>query len=114
MQALKAVAKHYKFKTNIPWEDLKQEHRDIILYGSGKTIIPITYKSKTESTWKSNKPFEGVIPSLERRLIETDSNSVRDDLTRYQTSAPCEACNGNRLKPEALAVKIGKKHISEI
>ncbi len=114
MQALKAVAKHYKFKTNIPWENLKQEYRDIILYGSGKTIIPITYKSKTESTWKSNKPFEGVIPSLERRLIETDSNSVRDDLTRYQTSAPCEACNGNRLKPEALAVKIGKKHISEI
>ena len=114
MQALKAVAKHYKFKTNVPWEDMKQEHKDIILYGSGKTIIPITYKSKTESTWKSNKPYEGVIPSLERRLIETDSNSVREDLTRYQTSSPCEVCEGNRLKPEALAVKIDKKHISEI
>jgi excinuclease ABC subunit A len=114
MQALKAVAKHYKFKTNVPWEDMKQEHKDIILYGSGKTIIPITYHSKTDSTWKSNKPFEGVIPSLERRLIETDSNSVREDLARYQTSSPCEACEGNRLKPEALAVKIDKKHISEI
>lgn len=114
MQALKAVAKHYKFKTNVPWEKMKQADKDIILYGSGKTIIPITYHSKTDSTWKSNKPFEGVIPSLERRLIETDSNSVREDLSRYQTSSHCEACEGNRLKPQALAVKIDKKHISEI
>lgn len=114
MQALEAVAKFYKFKTTTPWEKLKQKERDIILYGSGKDIIPITYKSKTESTWKSNKPFEGVIPSLERRLIETDSNSVREDLSRYQTSTPCDECDGHRLKPQSLAVKIDKKHISEI
>ena len=114
MQAMEAVAKHYKFKTNVPWEKMKKEHKDYILYGSGTENIAITYHSKTESTWKSNKPFEGVIPSLERRLIETDSNSVRDDLTRYQTSSPCETCKGNRLKPEALAVKIADKHISEI
>lgn len=114
MQAMEAVAKHYGFKTTTPWEKLKQEDRDRILYGSGDTVIPITYKSKTESTWKSKKPFEGVIPSLERRLIETDSNSVREDITRYQTSSPCESCDGNRLKPEALAVKINGKHISEI
>jgi len=114
MQAMQAVAKHYGFKTNVPWSKMKQVDKDKILYGSGKENIKITYLSKTESTWKSNKPFEGVIPSLERRLIETDSNSVRDDLTRYQTSSPCESCNGYRLKPEALAVKINKKHISEI
>ncbi len=114
MQAMEAVAKHYKFKTNVPWKKMKQEHKDIILYGSGNTIIPITYQSKTDSTWKSKKPFEGVIPSLARRLIETDSNSVREDLTRYQTSTPCDVCEGHRLKPEALAVKIDKKHISEI
>lgn len=114
MQAMEAVAKHYGFKTTTPWEKLKKEHRDIILYGSGDTVIPITYKSKTDSTWKSNKPFEGVIPSLERRLIETDSNSVREQLSRYQTSKPCDACHGNRLKPEALAVKIDGKHIAEI
>ena len=113
MQAMEAVAKHYKFKTNVPWKKMKQEHKDIILYGSGNTIIPITYQSKTDSTWKSKKPFEGVIPSLARRLIETDSNSVREDLTRYQTSTPCDVCEGHRLKPEALAVKIDKKHISE-
>lgn len=114
MQAMEAVAKHYKFKVTTPWSKLKKEEQDIILYGSGDTVIPITYESKTESTWKSNKPFEGVIPSLSRRLIETESNSVRDSLTRYQTSSPCETCDGNRLKPQALCVKIGSKHISEI
>jgi len=114
MQAMEAVAKFYKFKVTTPWEKLTQEQRDYILLGSGKDIIPISYKSKNDSTWKSNKPFEGVIPSLERRLLETDSNSVRDDLSRYQTSTPCEVCEGNRLKPEALAVKIGNKHVSEI
>ena len=76
--------------------------------------MPITYNTKTESTWKSNKPFEGVIPSLERRLIETDSNSAREELSKYQNTAPCEACNGKRLKPEALAVKIADKDISEV
>lgn len=114
MQAMEAVAAHYGFKTNVPWSKMKQEHKDKILYGSGKDNINIVYQSKTESTWKHNKPFEGVIPSMQRRMIETDSNSVRDDLTRYQSSSPCESCEGYRLKPEALAVKINKKHISEI
>ncbi len=114
MQAMEAVAKHYKFKTTTAWNKLKKSEQDAILYGSGDTVIPITYESKTESTWKSNKPFEGVIPSLARRLVETDSNRARDELSRYQTSSPCETCEGNRLKPEALAVKIDGKHISEI
>ena len=114
MQAMEAVAKHYKFKTTTPWNKLKKSEQDVLLYGTGDTVIPITYKSKTESTWKSNKPFEGIIPSLARRLVETDSNRARDELTRYQTSSPCETCEGNRLKPEALAVKINGKHISEI
>ncbi len=114
MQALEAVAKHYKFKTNVPWDKLTEKQRNIILYGSGDEVVKITYKSKNDSSWNSNKPFEGVIPNLERRLLETDSNSVREDLSRYQSSAPCEACDGARLKPEALCVKIDKKHISEI
>jgi excinuclease ABC subunit A len=114
MQAMEAVADYYGFKTTTPWNKLKQEHKDKILYGSGKDNINIVYKSKTESTWKHNKPFEGVIPSMQRRLIESDSNSLRDDLSRYQTSSPCESCDGYRLKPETLAVKINKKHISEI
>lgn len=114
MQAMDAVSKAYGFKTSTPWEKLKREHQEAILYGSGNEKIAITYNSKNESTWKSNKPFEGVIPSLQRRLIETDSNAVRDDLQRYQASAPCESCEGYRLKPESLAVKIDMSHISEI
>ena len=114
MQAMEAVAKHYGFKTDVPWSKLKREHQEILLYGSGKDIVPITYSSKTESTWKSNKPFEGVIPSLQRRMIETDSNSVREDLQRYQSSTFCETCEGYRLKPEARAVKIGGLHIGQI
>ena len=115
MQAMEAVAKHFEFKINVPWSKMKPEHQDYILNGTGKVKIDITYKSKTTDTaWKHNKPFEGVIPSMARRLIETDSNSVRDDLTRYQTSSPCESCNGYRLKPQALCVKIDDKHISEV
>ncbi|MGH1399091.1 MAG: excinuclease ABC subunit UvrA [Alphaproteobacteria bacterium] len=113
-QALEGVAKHYDFSHTAPWKKIKREHQEIILYGSGDEIIPITYNTKSDSTWKSNKPFEGVIPSLERRLIETDSNSTREELSKYQATAPCEACDGARLKPEALAVKIDGKHISEV
>ncbi|MCB9987570.1 MAG: excinuclease ABC subunit UvrA [Rhodospirillales bacterium] len=113
MQALEGVAKHYKFRTDVPWEKLKPEHRDIVLYGSGDQPIKITYHSKTESTWASNKPFEGVIPSLQRRLLETESDNAREEISRYQRSAPCDACNGARLKPEALAVKINGMNISQ-
>ena len=114
MQALEAVAKFYDIPFDKPWEKLKREHQEKILFGSGKDIIPITYTSKTDSNWKSNKPFEGVIPSLERRLVETDSNSARESLAAYQASTHCESCNGYRLKPEALAVKIDHRHIGEI
>jgi len=114
MQAMEGVAKHYGFSVADPWKKLKREHQEKILYGSGDEVIPITYETKSDSTWKSNKPFEGVIPSLERRLIETDSNSAREDISKYQASAPCESCNGHRLKEEALAVKIDGKHISEV
>lgn len=114
MQTLEALAKQYSFSVNKPWKDLPEQAREIILYGSGDEIVPVTYKSKNDSTWKSNKPFEGVITSLGRRMLETDSNSVRDDLTRYQTASDCGACGGYRLKPETLAVKIDDKHIGEI
>ena len=113
MQALEAVAKHYKFRLDIPWKDMKPEHRNLLLHGSGDDAIKITYHSKTESTWKSNKPFEGVVPSLQRRLLETDSESAREDISRYQSNTPCDACHGARLKPEALAVKINNFHISQ-
>ena len=114
MQALTAVAEHFGFDINTPWEKLDKKWRDIVLYGSGKEIVPITYESKNDSKWNSRKPFEGVINNLERRLLETDSNSVREDLSKYQNSHPCDACEGYRLKPESLAVKIDMMHIGDI
>jgi excinuclease ABC subunit A len=114
LQAMEAVAKHYKFRTDVPWSKLKPEHQDYILHGTDDTVIKTTYTSKTDSMWKSNKPFEGVVPNIERRLLETDSNSQREKLEIYQNNSPCEGCHGKRLKPEALAVKIDMKNISEI
>ncbi len=114
MQAMEAVAEHYGFKTSTPWKKLSREHRDIILFGSGSTVIATTYESKNESTWKSNKPFEGVVNNLKRRLLETDSNSAREQISEYMVSIPCPSCDGMRLKPETLAVKIDGKHIAEI
>ncbi len=114
MQALEAVSEYYDFSMDTPWSELSDKSKDKVLYGSGKDIIPITYNSKNDSQWKSNKPFEGVIPSLERRMIETDSNSAREELSKYQSAAHCETCEGARLKPQALAVKIDGKHVSEI
>ena len=114
LQAMEAVAKHFKFSVDVPWSKLKKEHQDYILYGTDDIVIKTTYHSKSESTWKSNKPFEGVIPNLERRLLETDSNSQMEKLEEYQRNSPCEVCHGLRLKPEALAVKINGKHIAEV
>ena len=114
MQAMQAVADFYGFSMDTPWKDLKREHRDVMLYGSGDTVIATTYQSKNDSTWKSNKPFEGVINNLKRRIIETDSNSMREQLSSFMVSAPCSRCDGQRLKEEALAVKIDGSHISEI
>ncbi len=114
MQAMRAVAEYYKFDTNTPWNELEDKHKNYILRGSGTKTIKTVYKSKNDSTWNSNKPFEGVIPNLQRRLLETDSNSVREGLSKYQTSTHCEACNGKRLKPESLAVKIDHETIADI
>ena len=114
LQAMKAVAAQYGFDIDTPWIKLKPEHRGKILYGSGNTVINTTYKSKNDSTWKSNKPFEGVIPNLERRLLETDSNSQREKLEEYLKFSPCDTCEGQRLKAEALAVKIDGRSISDI
>ena len=113
MQTLRCVAKHFDFDLNVSWDNLSQVHKDIILYGSGKEKVPLTFESK-QNTWKNTKPFEGVIGNMERRLIETESNGVREALSKYQSSAPCDTCHGARLKPESLAVKIDMKTISEV
>ena len=112
-QALEAIARHYKFSMSTPFRQLPEDIQNKIIHGTGDEAIKIAYFDGAR-TFHSNKPFEGVVGNLERRYHETESESVRSDLSRFQSSSPCEACNGARLKPEALCVKIGDKNISEV
>jgi excinuclease ABC subunit A len=108
-QTLDAIARHYKTKTTIPWCDLPEEVRRVILYGS-KEPIRYAYDDGMRS-YEVKKPFEGVITNLERRYRETESDWSRDEISRFMSDVPCSACGGARLKPEALAVKIAGAHI---
>ncbi|WP_321337013.1 excinuclease ABC subunit UvrA [Breoghania sp.] len=112
-QTLEAVCRHFDVSMNDAWDDLPEGVRDVILYGSGDEEITFTYDDGSRS-YSTTKPFEGVVRNIERRWRETESNWVREELSRYQSDTPCEACNGYRLKPEALAVKIGGCHIGEV
>ncbi len=112
-QTLAGLALHYGFDLATPWQDLPETVRTVILYGSKKEIVPFTYEDETRR-YSTAKPFEGIIPNMDRRWKETESNWTRDELSRYQNSAPCESCHGDRLKPEALAVKIGGRTIAEV
>ncbi len=112
-QTLSALAKHYKISMTAPWKDLPKKAREAILFGTGEDEITVTYDDGLRS-YKTRKPFEGVIGNIERRWRETDSNWMREELARYQSDHPCAACKGYRLKPQALAVKVGKKHIGEV
>ncbi|MAH06030.1 MAG: excinuclease ABC subunit A [Alphaproteobacteria bacterium] len=112
MQALETVVKAYDFDMDTPWRDLSDDAKEAILHG---TDFPLTFVYKDKSReFSSTKPFEGVITSLRRRMIETESQSVRDELSEYQSASPCKACDGHRLKEETRAIKICGKHIGEI
>ena len=113
MQTLEALARHYAISMQTPWKRLPKKIRNIILHGSGAEKIEFTYRNG-EQTHIKNKPFEGLVPHLERRYRETDSSWVREDIEQYQTGTDCDACRGFRLKPEALAVKIDGLHIGEV
>ena len=112
-QTLEALARAFKASMNKPWKDLDEKFREAVLFGSGDREITFAYEDGARS-YKNTKAFEGVIPNLDRRWKDTESNWMRDELSRYQTSQCCEVCQGQRLKPEALAVKISKKNISEV
>jgi len=112
MQTLESIAKHFKVKMSMPWRDLPKKVRDVILYGSGGESIAMRYDDGIRQ-YQTTKPFEGVIPNLDRRWKETDSSWVREELERFQRESKCETCNGARLKPEALAVKIAGLNISQ-
>ncbi|MHA1180798.1 MAG: excinuclease ABC subunit UvrA, partial [Alphaproteobacteria bacterium] len=112
-QTLQALAKYYKFSMSTAWERLPKYVQLALLYGSDDEDVTFVYWDGTRN-YKTKKPFEGVIVNIERRWRETDSDWVREELSRYQGSHPCDACNGYRLKPQALAVKVGGKHIGEV
>jgi excinuclease ABC subunit A len=111
-QTLQALARHYEFSMDVAWRDLPEAARQVVLYGSKGQKIRFIYDDNARK-YEVNKTFEGVLPNLERRWRETDSAWVREELGRYQSDTPCEACEGYRLKPEALAVKIGGLHIGQ-
>ena len=113
VQALDSLAAHYGVKPSTSWEEMPEEARQGILQGSGDEPVTMTYNDGNRS-YSTNKPFEGVIPNLARRWRDTDSSWLREELSRYQSTAPCETCGGDRLKPEALAVKIAGLHVSQV
>ena len=112
-QTLQALARHYGFDMDVTWDKLPAKARDIILNGSGTEKIKFVYDDNARK-YEVSKTFEGVVPNLERRWRETDSAWVREELGRYQSDTPCDACHGLRLKPEALAVKIAATNIGEV
>jgi len=113
VQTLSALGKHYKFTLDTKWKDLPKKTQDAILYGSGDTDIRFSYDDGMRA-YDTKRAFEGVITNLERRFRETDSDWAREEIARYFTDMPCDACKGFRLKPEALCVKVGGKHIGEV
>jgi excinuclease ABC subunit A len=112
-QTLESIARHSRKSMHTPWQDLPEKMRRTILYGSEGEPIKMTYDDGLRK-YTTERPFEGVLPNMERRFRETDSAWVKEELGRYQSAKTCEVCGGDRLKPEALAVKIAGKHISEI
>ena len=112
-QTLQSLSRHYGFSMDKAWRDLPEKAQAVILHGSGADKIRFAYDDNAR-TYETTKAFEGVLPNLERRWRETDSAWVREELGRFQSETPCEACGGKRLKPEALAVKVAAKDIAEI
>jgi excinuclease ABC subunit A len=110
-QTLASLAKHFKISMRTPWEDLPEDVREAILEGTGNQPVNMTYKDSARS-YNVTKPFEGVLKNLARRWKETDSAWVREEMSRYQAEKACGVCNGARLKPAALAVRVGGQNIA--
>ncbi|GAM05824.1 excinuclease ABC subunit UvrA [Novosphingobium sp. MBES04] len=112
MQVLASLADHFGFDLTTPWQDLPSEVRIVILYGTAGSPVPLTFKDGRKE-YTVTKPFEGVIGNLNRRLVQTDSTLMREELQRFQTAQPCEVCEGKRLKPEALCVRLAESDIAD-
>ncbi|MBV1895678.1 MAG: excinuclease ABC subunit UvrA, partial [Rhodobacteraceae bacterium] len=113
LQTIESIAKHYKFKQSTKWKDLPENVQQVFLYGSGDEEIMFRY-DEGGRVYQVTRVFEGVIPNMERRYRETDSNWIREEFERYQNNRPCGTCNGFRLREEALAVRIGDLHVGQV
>ncbi len=113
LQTLTALGKFYKFALDTKWKDLPKKTQAALLHGSGDSEIKFSYEDGVRS-YETRKPFEGIIPNIDRRYRETESEWAREELGKYFSDVPCDSCKGYRLKQEALCVKIGGKHIGEI
>ena len=113
LQTIEAIAKHYGFPKNARWKDLPDQAKEVFLRGSAGEEIQFRY-DEGGRVYQVKRAFEGVIPNMERRYKETDSAWVREEFEQYQNNRPCHECHGFRLRPEALAVKIGGLHVGQV
>ncbi|CUH41374.1 excinuclease ABC subunit UvrA [Ruegeria atlantica] len=113
LQTIEAIARHYEFDKNTPWKDLPPKVQQVFLRGSGDEEIQFRY-DEGGRVYQVTRSFEGVIPNMQRRYRETDSAWIREEFERYQNNRPCGACEGYRLRPEALAVKIAGAHVGQV
>ena len=112
MQVLSSLAQAYDFDIHTPWKDLEPDQKLIILHGTGGMPVPLTFKDGRK-TYTVNKPFEGVIGNLNRRMMQTESAWMQEELGKFQTAQPCETCGGKRLNEKSLAVKVAGTDIAE-
>ncbi|WP_215398994.1 excinuclease ABC subunit UvrA [Rheinheimera oceanensis] len=113
-QMLKSLAEHYGFALDVPFNSLTKPQQDAILHGSGKTVIDFKYLNDRGDIVQRSHPFEGILPNMERRYRETESNSVREELSKYLAHQACPSCNGTRLREEARHVFIGQTNLPQI
>ena len=111
---LTSLASHFKFAIDTPFNKLSKKHRNLILRGSGKEIIAFHYVNDRGDTFTRSYPFEGILPNMERRFRETESNMVREELAKYLSSQPCPDCNGTRLRRDARHVLIKGQNLPAI
>jgi excinuclease ABC subunit A len=113
-QMLKSLSEHYKFAVDVPFSELPAKYRKAILHGSGKEEISFNFVNERGDNIKRKHPFEGILPNMERRYHETDSQMVREDLSKYLSSQPCPACEGTRLRSDARHVLIDNRNLPAI
>ncbi|WP_026376619.1 excinuclease ABC subunit UvrA [Aestuariibacter salexigens] len=113
-QMLQAVAEHYKFDLTVPWQELDRQAQQVVMYGSKGTSLKFKYINDRGDIMERKHPFEGIIPNMERRYRETESNAVREELAKYLSQQPCSSCNGTRLRLEARHVFVSDTNLPAV